>query len=230
MPVLPEEITPASLRRRWRGYDRGQVEALLRRVRADYGGAIERIAAASDDHVRVRIERDDLRARLEALTEAARRDAERIRADADADATAIRQRAEQASALITRQAEEAGAARLRQVEALCADAQADAQAARSRSEAAERRARELEDAAQDQWDALRADTEARIKQLQLAQLRADRVRHAETALSDLRSQVALLDQVHRAETVLATLRAETYPDWTSTSDGEHHNGHQRSDP
>jgi len=55
-----------------------------------------------------------------------------------------------------------------------------------------------------------------------------RARNAEAALTDLRSQVALLDQVHRAEAVLATLRAETYPDWPSTSNDEGHNGHERS--
>jgi DivIVA protein len=201
MPVLPDELTTASLPRRWRGYDRGQVEGLLRRVGADYGGAIERIAAVSDDHERARLERDDLRRQLDELTESARRDAELIRGDADSDAAAIRRRAEEASD-----------SRLRQVDVLRLGAQRDADAARARLEDADRRARELEDAARDRWDALRADTEARIEQLHIAERRfADRVGRAEAALSDLRSQLALLDQVQQAEAALATIRAETYP-------------------
>jgi chromosome segregation ATPase len=59
---------------------------------------------------------------------------------------------------------------------------------------------------------VRAETEARFEQLQLAERRfAERVRHVEAALGTLRSQVRLLDQVRHVEEVLDALRADVPP-------------------
>ncbi|OZM76371.1 DivIVA domain-containing protein [Pseudonocardia sp. MH-G8] len=226
MPVLPEEITARSLRRRWRGYDRGQVDELLDRIGVDYGGAIERLAVVADECAQARAEREEAERRHDALNEAARQAAEQIRADAVADAAGIRQRAERAAEQIIAQVEEAAATCTRQAQGLRAAAQADADAARQRLEDADRRARELEDAARDRWDAVRAETEARFERLQATERRvADRVRQVESALNGLRSQVALLDQVHQAEQVLAAVRADTHV--TGWGSEEPTNGHQR---
>jgi DivIVA domain-containing protein len=212
MPVLPEEITAQPFRRRWRGYDRRQVDGLLDRVGRDYAGALERIGDLDDDGGRARAERDELDRRLTALTATQGQATEAARRDADADAATVRRRAEQAAALIVRQAEEAAEACTRRAEALRAGAQADADAARQRLEDADQRARELEAAARDRWDGVRAETEARFAQLQLAERRfAERARHVEAALGALRSQVTLLDQVRHVEEALASLRADTPP-------------------
>jgi DivIVA domain-containing protein len=212
MPLLPEEIPAQSFRRRPRGYDRRQVDAFLDRAGRDYAGALERIGALDDDGGRARAERDELDRRLTALTATQAQTAETARRDADADAAAVRRRAEQAAALIVRQAEEAAEACARRADALRAGAQADTDAARQRLEDADQRARELEAAARDRWDAVRAETEARFAQLQLAERRfAERVRRVEAALGALRSQVTLLDQVRHVEEVLTGLRADIPP-------------------
>lgn len=225
MPVLPEEITAAVFRRRWRGYDRGQVAGFLNRVGADYGGAIERIAVVAEEGAQVRAERAELDRQLDALTRSARHGAEQIRRDADTEAAAVRASAEHAAGVILAQAEAAAAASVRQTRALRDAAQADADAARARLENADHRARQLEDAARDRWDAVRAETEARFEQLQVAQRRfADRARQAETTLAGLRSQVALLDQVHQAERVLAAARSDAYATGADT-DGLMDGGH-----
>lgn len=228
MPVLPEEITAAALRRQWRGYHRTQVETLLGRASTDYAGALDRIALVAEDRDRARKDQEQLQRGLGALTDSAEETATRARADADADA--IRSRAERAAELILAQAEEAAAACARQAQALRTAAQADADAARQRLEDADRRARQLEDAARDRWDAVRAETEARFEQLQATERRfADRVRQVETTLGALRSQVTLLDQVHHAEQALAAVRADTQTTlWhTGAGDGDPVNGHHR---
>lgn len=211
MPVLPEEITAQSFRRRRRGYDRAEVDRFLDRVGLDYGGALERIGAQGEVGERVRAERDELDRRLSVLTDTLPQAAESARKEADADAAATRARAERAAELITTRAEEAAVACTRQAEALRAGAQADADAARRRLEDADRRARQLEDAARDRWDGVRAQAEARFEQLQLAERRfAERVRDVEAALGALRSQVGLLDQVRHVEEVLDGLRAAAH--------------------
>lgn len=228
MPVLPEEITAQEFRRRWRGYDRGQVAGFLSRVGADYGGAIERIAVVAEDGARARTERAELDRRLDALTDTARHAAEQVRADAERDAAAVRARAEHAAGLIISQAEAAAAACTRQAQALRNEARADADAARQRLEDADLRARQLEDTARNRWDAVRAETEARFEQLQAAERRfADRVRQVETTLGALRSQVSLLDQVHQAERVLATVRTDAHTGGSNVEDGYAGNGQQR---
>lgn len=223
MPVLPEEITTVRFRRRWRGYDRGQVVGFLNRVGADYGGAIERIGAVAEEGARARAERAELDRRIGVLTDSARQAAEQVRRDADA--AAVRARAERAARVVLAQAEEAAAVHTRQTQALRETAQADADAARQRLEDADHRARQLEDAARDRWDAVRAETEARFEQLQAAERRfADRARQVETTLGALRSQVSLLDQVQQAERVLASARAEAYPARPDHADGHPGNG------
>lgn len=225
MPVLPEEITAQEFRRRWRGYDRGQVAGFLGRVGTDYGGAIDRIAVVADECARGRAERAELDRGLGELTEAARSDAERIRSDADVDATAIRERAQRAAELVLTQAEEAAEACARRAQALRDAAQADADAARRRLEDADVRARQLEDAARERWDGVRAQTEARFEQLQAAERRfADRVRQVETTLGALRSQVNLLDQVQQAEQGLAAMRTDARTALWNTGDADPVNG------
>lgn len=228
MPVLPEEIPAQEFRRRWRGYDRGQVVGFLNRVGVDYGGAIDRIAVVAEDGARARAERAELDHRLGALTDSARQAAEQSRRDAAADAAAVRARAERAAEVIMAQAEEAAAACTRQAHALRDTAQADADAARQRLEDADHRARQLEDAARSRWDAVRAETEARFEQLQAAERRfADRARQVETTLGALRSQVSLLDQVHQAERILATVRTDAHTARSDIEDGHCGNGRQR---
>lgn len=218
MPVLPEEITAPSFRRRWRGYDRAEVDRLLDRVGRDYAGALERIGTQDEDGARARTERDELERKLSVLTDTLPHAAETARRDADADAAAIRARAERAAELVVAQAEEAAAACTRQAEALRTNVQADTEAARRRLEDADQRARQLEDAARQRWDGVRAQTEERFEQLQLAERRfADRVRRVEAALGSLRSQVSLLDQVRHVEEVLDGLRADALPDPVSAT-------------
>jgi cell division septum initiation protein DivIVA len=227
--MLPEEITATGLRPRWRGYDRAQVRTMLGRVGTDYTGAIDKIADTAADRARVRAERDELQRRLDAAAASAGADAARVRAEADADAAAVRARADQAATLVMRQADEAAEALIRRAQALHAAAQTDADTARARLDDADRRARQLEDAARDRWEALRAETEARFEQLQIAERRfADRTRQIETALGALRSRVGLLDQVHQIEQSLTAVRADT-PGGpaTTSSGGDHSNGHPR---
>lgn len=225
MPVLPEEITAQEFRRRWRGYDRGQVAGFLDRVGTDYGGAIDRIAVVADEFARGRAERAEIDRGLGALTESARQSAERIRRDADADAETIRARAQRAAELVLAQAEEAAAACARRAQVLHDAAQADADGARRRLEDADVRARQLEDAGRERWDAVRAQTEARFEQLQAAERRfAERVRQVETTLGALRSQVALLDQVQQAEQVLAEMRTDARTALWNTGDADPVNG------
>ncbi len=209
MPMLPEDITAPSLRRRWRGYDRHQVDALLDRIGNDYAGALDRIGIQAEDTTRTRSERDELGRRLSTLADTLTDATDAARRAADADAAAIRTRAERAATLIVSQAEDAAAACIRQAEALRADAQADADASRQRLEDADQRANQLEDSARRRWDAVHAETEARFEQLRLAERRfAERIRRVENTLGELRSQVSLLDQVRHVEGVLDGLRAD----------------------
>lgn len=67
MPLPPEELTAHSIRRRWRGYDRTQVDQLLTRAHSSYAGALERLADTADDLARARAERAELRSQLDAL-------------------------------------------------------------------------------------------------------------------------------------------------------------------
>lgn len=192
MPVLPEEITTASLRRRWRGYDPAQVEALLSRIGTDYAGAIDRIATLAEERARYRADQQRLQRRLDEIGDSAREAAEQARRDADTDAETIRARAERAAALIISQAEEAAAACARQARTLRSDAEQEAGAAQRRLAEADRRAQQLEDAARDRWDAMRAETEKRFEHLQIAERRfADRIRHVEEILAAVRTEVQL---------------------------------------
>ncbi len=192
MPARPEEITTASLRRRWRGYDTGQVEALLTRIATDYTGALDRIATLAEERARYRADQQRLERRLEEIRDTGRAAAEAARRDADTDAKVIRARAEQAAALIISQAEEAAAACARQAHTLRSDAEQESGAAQRRLAEADRRAQQLEEAARDRWDAMRAETEKRFELLQLAERRfADRVRHVEEILSAVRTEVQL---------------------------------------
>jgi DivIVA domain-containing protein len=208
MPVLPEEITTASLRRRWRGYDPAQVEALLSRIATDYSGAIDRIATLAEERARYRTDQQQLQQRLDEIGDSARETAEAARRDADTDAEKIRARAERAAALIISQAEEAAGACARQAHTLRADAEQEASAAQRRLTEADRRAQQLEDAARDRWDAMRAETEQRFEHLQIAERRfAERVRNVEE--------------------ILAAVRTEFQPGPPPADDGDHTNGRQR---
>jgi DivIVA domain-containing protein len=192
MPVLPEEITAAALRRRWRGYDRAQVEVLLGRIGTDYTGALDRIAILAEDRARYRADHQQLQQRLDQIGHSARAAAEQARRDADTDAKAIRARAEQAAALIISQAEDAAAACARQAHTMRADAEQEASVAQRRLAEAGRRAQQLEDAARDRWDAMRAETEKRFEHLQIAERRfADRIRHVEEILAAVRTEIPL---------------------------------------
>ena len=189
MPVLPEEITTASLRRRWRGYDPAQVEALLSRIATDYGGALDRIATLAEERARYQADQQHLQQRLDEIGATARETAEQARRDAAPDAATIRARAERAAALIISQAEEAAGACARQAHTLRADAEQEASAAQRRLTEADRRAQQLEDAARDRWDAMRAETEKRFEHLQLAERRfAERVRNVEEILAAVRTE------------------------------------------
>lgn len=192
MPVLPEEITTASMRRRWRGYDPAQVEALLSRIGTDYTGALDRIATLADERARYRADHQQLQQRLDEIRACAPAAAEQTRRDAATDAEAIRTRAERAAALIISQAEEAAAACARQAHSLRSDAEQEVGAAQRRLAEADRRAQQLEDAARDRWDAMRAETEKRFEHLQIAERRfAERVRHIEEILAAVRTEVQL---------------------------------------
>lgn len=199
MPVLPEEITRATFRRRfWRGYQPTDVANFLDRVASDYAGAIESVAREA--------------ARTpEQLTQA--------RTAAEAETVAAREQAQQTAAAIIRHAEQSAHAITGEIAALRAQARADTDAARARLEEADARARHLEDAARQRWDTLCADTEHRWQRVAAADRRLDdRVRQLERALATLRSRAALLDQLTEVEDLMASIRAESRPDWTP-SDG-----------
>ena len=119
-------------------------------------------------------------------------------------------------------ADEAAAAILRRAAALRGQAQADADAARDRIEEADARARQLEDAARQRWDALRTETEQRWDRLRAADRRLDdRVRQLEGALAALRSRATLLDQLAEVETLLSAIRTEARPDWAPADTSAH---------
>lgn len=225
MPVLPEEITTTSLRRRWwRGYDPAQVEALLGRIGTDYSGAVDRIATLAEERARYRADQQQLQRRLDEIGDSARGVVEQARRDADIEAEKIRARAERVAALIISQAEEAAGACARQAHTLRADAEQEASAAQRRLTEADRRAQQIEDAARDRWDAVRVETENRFEQLQVAERRfAQRIRQVETTLGGLRSQVSLIEQINNAEQVLAAVRADNRSSWHD--DGQDVNGH-----
>lgn len=177
MPVLPEQITTHTLRRRWRGYDRRQVAELLARVAADYAGAIERIAHEASQPP-------------ETLAQA--------RADANTEAAAIHNRADHTATTIIARAEHAAEALTRQAETLRAHAQADADTARDRLEQADTRARNREEDARQRWEALSAadsDLDTRVQHFEhtLARLRdkialLDQISETEHALATIRAQ------------------------------------------
>jgi DivIVA domain-containing protein len=195
MPVLPEEITRATFRRRfWRGYQPTDVATFLDRVASDYAGAIESVA------------REATRT-PEQLTQA--------REQAAAETAQAREQAQHTAEAIIRHAEHSAHAINSEIDALRAQARADAAAARARLEEADNRARQLEDVARQRWDALCADTEHRWQRVAAADRRLDdRVRQLERALAALRSRAALLDQLSEVEDLMATIRTETRPDWT----------------
>jgi cell division septum initiation protein DivIVA len=210
MPTAPEELTTEGLRRRWRGYDRAQVQTLLGEVSGDYRAAIERIGTEAHQRARAHRDHQALRARLDDLTAAAHRDAARLRADAEAQAAAIVRRAEHAAAGV-----------LTQADSLRAAAHRDADTARARLEAADARAARIEDGARARWEALRAETEAGFDELSAARRRFDeRVRRAESALAALRSQLGILTHIQHAENLLATLRLPAGPESSPESSPE----------
>jgi cation-transporting ATPase V/Cu+-exporting ATPase len=219
--VLPEDLTATGLRRRWRGYDPDQVRTVLDQASVDYAGALERIGAEAQHRSQIQGEHQALREQLDALTSAARRDAEQTRRDADTQANAITQRAEQSARTIIDQAEQVAAAHLRHAEALRASAGRDADAARARLENADHRAHQLEQDARRRWESTRAETETQFDNLRREERRfAERVRRAESTLAALRSQVALLDQLHHAESVLATIHTDVSSTAGSAADAE----------
>jgi DivIVA domain-containing protein len=195
MPLLPAEISAAVFRRRWwRGYDRHQVQSLLREVATDYGEAIEQIAVLAEERARARADSQTARSELEGVRQAGGA----IREQAERDGDAIRKRAEQIAAAMLRQTEESVTALTRHTESLRAAAQYDSDAARRRMADADQSIRQAEDAAWKRWDALRA-VERRMDQ---------RIRQASRALDALRSRVSLLDQVNEVEELLTAIRAD----------------------
>ena len=226
MPVIPEEITTAHLQRRWRGYDRTQVETLLRRIGGDYAGALERLATTAEDRARTQMAEQQLRQDLHTAQQSTRASVERARRDVEADAESIRGQAQRSDSLIVSQAEETAAAVNRHAQAMRETAQHDADDARVRLADADRRARDLEESARNRWDELRAELDARFEHLRAAERRfADRIATVEAALSKLRSHVTLLDQVQQVEDILGSLRAETLPRGEHLNPTHHPNGH-----
>jgi DivIVA domain-containing protein len=211
MPVLPEEITTASLRRRWRGYHPAQVEALLNRIATDYSGALDRIATLAEDRARYQADQQQLQRRLDGIGDSARETAEQARRDADTDAEKIRARAERAAALIISQAEEAAGACARHAHTLRADAEQEASTAQRRLAEADRRAPQLEDAARDRCETMRVETEKRFEHLQIAERR-------------------FAERIHNVEEILAAVRTEFQPGPPPTHDGDHTNGRQLPRP
>jgi cell division septum initiation protein DivIVA len=190
MPVLPENITAATLQRRWRGYHPKQIESLLADVRTDYAASIDRIAALADEREHYRAGQEQLRARLTEVADSARGAADQARRQGEAEADAIRARAERVAAAIISQAEQAAEAGTRHTQAVRATAEQDAETAQRRLAEADRRAQQLEDAARARWDALREQTEKRFEHLQLAERRfAERILHVEEVLAALRTDV-----------------------------------------
>jgi DivIVA domain-containing protein len=199
MPLLPDEVAAKTFQRRWgRGYNRHQVEAFLRAVASDYGGAISRVAALAEERTRALTDNGELRSEIEALTQSVREAAESARAEAERDVEAIHRRAEQAAAAITRHAE-----------SLRSAAQSDADTARRRVEDVERWARQTEDAARQRCDELRVEIEQRWQHLRAAERRMDQcIQQADRALGALRARAVLLDQVDEVEKLIATIRAD----------------------
>ncbi len=210
MPLLPDEVSAKTFRRRWaRGYDRHQVEVFLREVATDYGAAISRVAVLAEERTRALADNGSLHNDIDALARSVRDVVESGRAEAEQDAKIIHERAERAAAAITRQAQESAAALTRHAESLRSAAQSDADAARRRVEDAERRAQQTEDALRQRWDALRVETEQRWERLRAAERRMDRcIQQADRALGALRARVVLLDQVDEVEQLIATIRAD----------------------
>ncbi|HJT03456.1 MAG TPA: DivIVA domain-containing protein [Pseudonocardiaceae bacterium] len=210
MPLLPDEVAAKTFRRRWgRGYDRHQVEAFLRAVASDYGGAISRVAALAEERTRALADNGRLRSEMEALTQSVREAADSARAEAERDAEAIHRRAEQAAAAIIRQAEDGAAALTRHAESLRSAAQSDADTARRRVEDTERWARQNEDATRQRCDALQVEIEQRWQHLRAAERRMDQcIQQADRALGALRARAVLLDQVDEVEKLIATIRAD----------------------
>lgn len=190
MPMPPENLVTGSLRRRWRGYHPGQVDALLTNVRTDYAAAIDRIATLAEQREQYRAGQEQLQRRLTDLADSTRNATDQARRQAEAEADAIRDRAERVAAAIINQAEQTAEAATRHAQALRATAEQDTETAQRRLAEASRRAQQLEDAARARWDALREHTEKRFEHLQLAERRfAERILHVEEVLAALRTDI-----------------------------------------
>lgn len=208
MPLSPEDVTAAGLRRRWRGYDRKQVGQLLTQVKSSYTAALERLADAAEDAARARAERAELDHRLGTLSDSARQDAERLRQEAIADAAAVRARAEQAAELIIEQAEQTATAHRSQPQLPYAHHQVEA--AEPCVEDIDRRSARPDVPSPDRWEEPAMENEARSGPPRTDERSfGDRIQQMEAALGGLRSQVALLEQIHQAEQALAALRIES---------------------
>lgn len=197
MPLLPEEITSQSFRRqRWGGYDRGQVDAFLRRVQLDYAAAIHRIGAVAEDRSRSAASWDELARELAAIASDGHDAVRKARDDAEAEATAIRQRAEHAAAAMLEHAEQAAAATTHQAEQLRSAAQQYADNASKRLDDARQHAQQIEDHARHRADTLRRDADDRRARLEAAERNLlDRLRETNGAINTLRSQTELADQL-----------------------------------
>lgn len=190
MPTPPEQITTGRMRRRWRGYDRAEVDALLTAVRTDYSGAVERVAALAEERDQYRASQERLQQRLAEIGDSARQAAEAARRNGESEADAIRDRAQRAASLMITQAEEAASALGRQAHALRAQAEQETNTARRHLAEADRRVQQLEEAARVRWDALRTETENRFDHLRLAERRfAQRILQVEEALAAVRTQM-----------------------------------------
>ncbi len=85
MPLLPEEVADKTFSRRWRGYDRREVDGFLHHVAADYTAAIHQIGTAAAQRPQPR-PYEGLGMEVAAIAQAARQAAEDIRREAERDA------------------------------------------------------------------------------------------------------------------------------------------------
>jgi DivIVA domain-containing protein len=163
MPLPPDEVTSAGFRRRLRGYDRRQVNALLERVRADYAAALEQIARSNDPQALY----DSLGQEVASMARTLREHAEELRRAAEREVQRIRGEAEDIRASATREAE---------------------QVRRARDEA-DREVRELMASAVQRRDDLLAEIEADRQQFQRFQQRLrGRIGELESTLAALRTE------------------------------------------
>jgi DivIVA domain-containing protein len=163
MPLLPDEVTSAGFRRRLRGYDRRQVNALLERVRTDYAAALERIVRSNDPQVLY----DSLGREVATMARTLKEHIEHLRREAEREAQRIRGEAEDVRASAAYEAE---------------------QARRTRDEA-EREARELMASVAQRRDDLLAEIESDRQQLQAFQHRLrERIGELESTIAALRTE------------------------------------------